>query len=301
MTYANVVNVPIPGSPRFEQDTAMAIARLRASLGPTGTPTFSSAGFTGLTANKPVYADASKVLQSVTVGTSLTFATPPTLNTIQDIRTTASPTFVTAKLTGLTDTYIPYHAADATGLADSNITYNGTTTKVNLGADKAFSVETAANYVGAIAAGISVATATSAVVPLSITNACSMNTGGYAYGIYNNLSNSTIMGGSAALYFNGIYNWVSKTGADTNDGTARVYGVNSTAIFTDYTDVGHHQVYGGFFNALGSAGGDSEAYGVYCTAAGLRVSAVNVDVQKVVKPENPLEEEASEWEDEDQT
>ncbi len=33
---------------------------------------------------------------------------------------------------------------------------------------------------------------------------------------------------------------------------------------------------------------------------GLKVSAVNVDVQKVVKPENPLEEEASEWEDEDQ-
>jgi uncharacterized alkaline shock family protein YloU len=33
---------------------------------------------------------------------------------------------------------------------------------------------------------------------------------------------------------------------------------------------------------------------------GLRVSAVNVDVQKVVKSESPLEEEASEWEDDDQ-
>lgn len=88
---ANIVNVPVPGSPRFEQDTAMAITRLRAALGPTGIPTFSSAAFTGLTADKPVYANTDKQLQSVTVGTSLTFASPPTLDTIQDIRITASP------------------------------------------------------------------------------------------------------------------------------------------------------------------------------------------------------------------
>ena len=47
--------------------------------------------------------------------------TTTTLDTIQDIRTSASPTFVTAKLSGLTDGYVPYHVADATGLANSPI------------------------------------------------------------------------------------------------------------------------------------------------------------------------------------
>ena len=46
-----------------------------------------------LTTNTIVYAAASGQLKSVTLGSSLTFASPPTLNTIQDIRTTASPTF----------------------------------------------------------------------------------------------------------------------------------------------------------------------------------------------------------------
>ena len=36
MTPNNVVNLPVPGSPRFQQDTTMAIARLRAALEPEG-------------------------------------------------------------------------------------------------------------------------------------------------------------------------------------------------------------------------------------------------------------------------
>uniref|UniRef100_A0A6H1Z7M4 Putative pectate lyase n=1 Tax=viral metagenome TaxID=1070528 RepID=A0A6H1Z7M4_9ZZZZ len=36
----------------------------------------------------------------------------------QDLTTDASPTFVTAKLSGLTDDYIPYHVNDSTGLAN---------------------------------------------------------------------------------------------------------------------------------------------------------------------------------------
>lgn len=44
----------------------------------------------------------------------------------QDIHTGASPTFVTAKLTNLTDGYLPYHIADATGLGNSPIYSNGT-------------------------------------------------------------------------------------------------------------------------------------------------------------------------------
>ncbi|MBE3045972.1 hypothetical protein IMZ48_26220 [Candidatus Bathyarchaeota archaeon] len=94
----NVINVPIAGSPRFQQDTAMAIARIKTSLGPNGAPTFTSFGLSGLTASKPVYANASKVLASITVGSSLSFSAP-TLNTIQGIRTTDTPTFAGLTLT----------------------------------------------------------------------------------------------------------------------------------------------------------------------------------------------------------
>lgn len=48
------------------------------------------------------------------------------LDTVQDLQTTASPTFVTVLLSGLTDGYVPYHVADATGLADSVIQANTT-------------------------------------------------------------------------------------------------------------------------------------------------------------------------------
>jgi len=51
-----------------------------------------------LTANTPVYTDASKDVKSITVGTSLDFSSPPTLNTIQDIRTTADNQFNTTTL-----------------------------------------------------------------------------------------------------------------------------------------------------------------------------------------------------------
>lgn len=61
------------------------------------------------------------------VGSSLQYVdATPLLDTIQDIRTTASPTFATAKLTTLTDTYIPKHTSDAAGLANSLLTDDGT-------------------------------------------------------------------------------------------------------------------------------------------------------------------------------
>jgi hypothetical protein len=69
------------------------------------------------------------------VAPTLGVATATTLNTgqgdyelyamNQDTETTDSPTFVTAKLSGLADGYIPYHVADATGLADSVISQSG--------------------------------------------------------------------------------------------------------------------------------------------------------------------------------
>ncbi len=43
----------------------------------------------------------------------------------QDVTTDASPTFVTAKLTGLTDGYIPSHVNDSTGLANSPLMASG--------------------------------------------------------------------------------------------------------------------------------------------------------------------------------
>jgi hypothetical protein len=110
----NQVNVPIPGSARFQQDTATAISRIKASLGPQGQPEFTSLTLSddlaidgsltlgGLTANTPVYADGDKALQSITVGSSLSFSAP-TLNTIQGIRTTDSPTFVNLNLSGSLD------------------------------------------------------------------------------------------------------------------------------------------------------------------------------------------------------
>ncbi len=63
--YANTINLPVAGSPRFEQDTTMAIARLRASLGPAGTPTFSTLALIGLTANHLVSTDANTAFASV--------------------------------------------------------------------------------------------------------------------------------------------------------------------------------------------------------------------------------------------
>jgi len=77
----------------------MALARIRAALGPTGTPAFGSLTLPNLTADRLVYTDTDKVLQSVTLGSSMSFSAP-TLNTIQDIRTTASPTFAGLTLTG---------------------------------------------------------------------------------------------------------------------------------------------------------------------------------------------------------
>lgn len=43
----------------------------------------------------------------------------------QDVTSDASPIWVTVKLSGLTDGYVPYHVADATGLADSPIYISG--------------------------------------------------------------------------------------------------------------------------------------------------------------------------------
>jgi len=65
------------------------------TLGTTGT----TINIASHTASKLLALDASKDLEVVTIGTSLDYVRP-TLNTIQDIRTTANPTFNNLTLTG---------------------------------------------------------------------------------------------------------------------------------------------------------------------------------------------------------
>ena len=121
----NVVNVPVPGSPRFERDTAMAIARLKASLGPTSSPTFDSPiisdltisdtlSLTGLTASRLVATDSDQILVSVSNLASWVAGTANrvtvtndgdgtiTLSGPQDLHTGATPTFAGLTDSGLT-------------------------------------------------------------------------------------------------------------------------------------------------------------------------------------------------------
>ncbi|MHA2099668.1 MAG: hypothetical protein ACW99A_13410, partial [Candidatus Kariarchaeaceae archaeon] len=79
------------------------------------------------------YVDASGTLK-VDVGYSATNMklTGSTLDTIQDIATSSSPTFVTSKLTALTDNYIPYHVSDASGLANSILQQSATKIGINI-------------------------------------------------------------------------------------------------------------------------------------------------------------------------
>jgi hypothetical protein len=85
--------------------------------------------------------DSEEMVLSTDNGLTFTYAAASLkINTPQSVATGASPEFVTAKLTNLTDDYIPYHVNDATGLA------NGPT-KTNV--DSAVSLKHAAVTVSA--------------------------------------------------------------------------------------------------------------------------------------------------------
>lgn len=99
-------------------------------------PSFAGLNLSSLTASRLLASDGTKNL----VSTAMTSWIAGTVNQItvtddtdgsvtlslpQDIHTGASPTFVTAKFSGLTDGKIPYHVADATGLADSPLSVSG--------------------------------------------------------------------------------------------------------------------------------------------------------------------------------
>lgn len=76
-----------------------AIQQLKTAIKYDKDKIFAEITITGLTASTMIGANASKLLESVTIGSSLTY-TRPNLNAIQDIQVTASPTWVGLTLSG---------------------------------------------------------------------------------------------------------------------------------------------------------------------------------------------------------
>ena len=77
--------------------------------------------------------DTEKLVLSSDYGLTFTFtASSLKINTSQNLQAAASPTFVTVKLSGLTDGYVPYHVSDGAGLDNSPMQVSG----VNVGIGK---------------------------------------------------------------------------------------------------------------------------------------------------------------------
>ncbi len=68
---------------------------------------------------------------------------------VAGLTTASSPTFVTVKLSSLTDGYVPYHIADATGLANSPISTDGTNIGLGVTADASTSLWVGTTTIGA--------------------------------------------------------------------------------------------------------------------------------------------------------
>ncbi|KKL17580.1 hypothetical protein LCGC14_2484130, partial [marine sediment metagenome] len=102
-------------------------------LGPGASPTYAELTLNGLTASTLIGANASKLLESVTIGTSLDY-TRPTLNTIQDIRTTASPTWLGLTLSDLTQGSVVFAGASGVISQDnSNFFWDNTNKRLEIG------------------------------------------------------------------------------------------------------------------------------------------------------------------------
>ncbi|MEK7585872.1 MAG: tail fiber domain-containing protein, partial [Patescibacteria group bacterium] len=90
-----------------------------------------------------------------------------------------------------------------------------------------------------------------------------------SYGLQNFWQSAAVVAGaSVGQTAYGIYNAVSKSGADTATGTYNLYGSYNTADNTGRTDAGTVNTYGGYFSALGDTAGTSTAIGLYATASG---------------------------------
>jgi hypothetical protein len=217
----------------------------------------------GLTANRLIYADGDKGLQSISnlaswiAGTANQITVTDdsdgtiTLSAPQNLHTAATPTFATALLTNLSNGYIPYHQSDALGLANSNITHNGSDVTITFGETGQFIIDadtTASDELqGAMYLKFK-----------SDRNSCS--------GLYISANNIATVGSGAENDFRGqtIYASSSKviTGGDYVTGglyvATRKYGASTTE---DYLST-----YGILIDNLnlGSAvDGESETYGLY--------------------------------------
>jgi len=102
-----------------------------------------------------LYADSDNTPAALTVGAStlvgrgaaggIAALSASDSRTLLGLATGDSPTFATVKLSGLTDGYVPYHVSDASGLANSNIYYDGTNVGIGTSAPASiFHVDAAA-------------------------------------------------------------------------------------------------------------------------------------------------------------
>ncbi|MEK7227802.1 MAG: hypothetical protein AAB681_00400, partial [Patescibacteria group bacterium] len=90
-----------------------------------------------------------------------------------------------------------------------------------------------------------------------------------SYGLQNFWTSAAVVAGaSVGQTAYGIYNAVSKSGADTATGTYNLYGSYNLADNTGRTDAGTVNTYGGYFSTLGDTAGTSTAIGLYATASG---------------------------------
>lgn len=102
-----------------------AVQQLKTAIKFDKIRTFPSITLTDLTASSLVGTNASKLLESVTIGSSLTY-TRPTLDTIQDIQTTASPAWVGLTLSKVCTAAAGLNVLRVTGLQTDDTALTGT-------------------------------------------------------------------------------------------------------------------------------------------------------------------------------
>jgi hypothetical protein len=197
-----------------------------------------------------------------------------TLSTPQNIHTGASPTFVTAKLTGLTDSYIPYHVNDATGLADSNITYASDDITITLADVGQFIVDarttpneaTGAMYIKYTAPATkdeSRALYISAINSQTVgTGTEYISAGEYIY------SGNTQAVTSGDLVYGGLHVAVRKTGTSTTSDYLSSYGVFVDNLHLGTAVDAETDVYGFYGAVIVGSDVGTTSYGIKTYASG---------------------------------
>lgn len=162
-------------------------------------------------------------------GQTITFTTP------QDTHTGSSPVFVTVKLSSLTDGYIPYHVADATGLADSVIFQSGT--EISIGGTSTTEKLTVIGNI-TIQDSLTDDTVKSSKLFSSQYDSGAEPEGFSGIGLYSTISTNEILigGGSAAVNAATSIGFYTAANVSTRTGTSRMVidstGVASTGSFT---------------------------------------------------------------------